>query len=232
MRSKARAMAEDQARFERLEKVNQKLQEKYTKSCDDISQMMEMMKMLTRKKQNTETPNPQAEATPLKSTGEDTLYPQGFVFSRETQATYASPSQAFPLNYGLPQVMNTPGLVLHEPKTSAGLMDPLAVSDLDELAGKGKSLQDKVLEKYELLEERMRAMEGIDILGSLDATELSLMLGLVIPHKFKTPTFDKYDGTKCPTTHLTMYCRKMSAYIDNDKLLIYCFQDSLIGVTT
>ena len=73
-------------------------------------------------------------------------------------------------------------------------------------------------------------MEGIDIYGSLDVTELSLVPSLVIPHKFKTPTFDKYDGTKCPTTHLTMYCRKMSAYIDNDKLLIYYFQDSLIGI--
>ena len=27
-----------------------------------------------------------------------------------------------------------------------------------------------------------------------------------------------------------MYYRKMSAYMNNDKLLIYCFQDSLIGV--
>ena len=127
--------------------------------------------------------------------------------------------------------MNTSGLVLHEPKTGAGLVDPLTVPDLDELAGKGKSFQNKALEKYEHLQEIMRAMEGIDILGSLDAIELSLVSGLVIPHKFKTPTFDKYDGTKCPTTHLTMYCRKMSAYIDNDKLLIYCFQDSLTGVT-
>ena len=111
-------------------------------------------------------------------------------------------------------------------------MDPLAVPDLDEMAEKGKSTQDKALEKYELLEERMRAMEGINIPGSLDTTELSLVLGLVIPRKFKTPTFDKYDGTKCPTTHLAMYCRKMSAYTDNDKLLIYCFQDSLTGVAT
>ena len=73
-------------------------------------------------------------------------------------------------------------------------------------------------------------MEGINITGSLDATELSLVPGLVIPHKFKTLTFDKYDGTKCSTTHLMMYCRKMSAYTDNDKLLIHCFQDSLTGI--
>ena len=111
-------------------------------------------------------------------------------------------------------------------------MDPLAIPNLDELAKNGKSLQDKALEKYELLEERMRAMEEINIPGSLDATELSLVSGLVIPHKFKTLTFDKYDGIKWPTTHLTMYCQKMSAYIDNDKLLIYCFQDSLMGIAT
>ena len=117
-----------------------------------------------------------------------------------------------------------------EPNTGIDLVDPLVILDLDELAEKGKSLLDKALEKYELLEERMRAMEGINIPGSLDATELSLVPGLVISHKFKTPTFDKYDGTKCLTTHLTMYCWKMSAYTDNDKLLIYCFQDSLTGV--
>ena len=119
---------------------------------------------------------------------------------------------------------------MHEPVIGIDLVDPLAVPDLDELVEKEKSLQDKALEKYELLEERMRAMEGISILGSIDTAELSLVLGLVIPHKLKTPIFNKYDGTKCLTTHLTMYCRKMSAYTNNDKLLIYCFQDSLTGI--
>ena len=109
-------------------------------------------------------------------------------------------------------------------------MDPLAVPNLDELVKKRKLPQDKTLEKYDLLEEIMRAMEGINILGSLDATELSLVSSLVILHKFKTPTFDKYDGTKCLTTHLTMYCRKMLLYTDNDKLLIYYFQESLTEV--
>ena len=119
--------------------------------------------------------------------------------------------------------MNILGVVIREPRTGIDPVDPLAVPDFDEITEKEKSPQDKALEKYELLEERMRAMEGINIPGSLDATKLSLVSGLVIPHKFKAPTFDKYDSTKCPTTHLTMYCRKMSAYIDNDKLLIYCF---------
>ena len=66
--------------------------------------------------------------------------------------------------------MNTQRLVMQEPKANIDLMDPLAVLDLDEIAEKGKSPQDKTLEKYELLEERMRAMEGINISESLDAT--------------------------------------------------------------
>ena len=126
--------------------------------------------------------------------------------------------------------MKTPRLVLHEPKTSADPVDPLTVPNLDELAEKEKSIQDKALKKYELLKERMRALEGISILGSIDVSKLSLVPSLVIPHQFKTLTFDKYDSTKCRTTHLTIYCRKMSAYTDNDKLMIYCFQDGLTGI--
>ena len=76
----------------------------------------------------------------------------------------------------------------------------------------------------------MRAVEGINILREVDAAELSLVHGLVIPHKFKTLVFDKYDGIKCPTAHLTMYCRKMSAHTSNDKLLIYYFQDNLTRI--
>ena len=198
-------MAEDQAaRVERLEKAYLELQEKHAKSCDDISQMMEMLKMLIKEKQNVEAPNPQLETTPLKGTGKDIPYPQGFALPRETPTTYASPSQPFPLNYGPFQVVNTPGLIIREPKIGANIVGPLAVPDLDELAKKGKSLQNKALENYELLEERIKAMEGISILESIDAAELSLVPGLVIPHKFKIPTFDKYDGTKCPITHIAL----------------------------
>ena len=75
---------------------------------------------------------------------------------------------------------------MQESKVGVDLVDPLAVSDLDELAEKEKSFHDKTIKKYELLEERMKAMKGINIPRSLDATELSLVSGLVIPHKFKS----------------------------------------------
>ena len=46
------------------------------------------------------------------------------------------------------------------------------------------------------------------------------------------PEFEKYDGIKCPSTHLFMFCRKMIGYTKNEKLLIHCFQDSLIRSAT
>ena len=75
-RYNARAMAEDSvAHVEQLEKAHLELQKKHAKSCDDISQMMEMLKILTSEKQTIETPNPQSEITPLRDTSGDTPYP-------------------------------------------------------------------------------------------------------------------------------------------------------------
>ena len=58
--------------------------------------------------------------------------------------------------------------------------------------------------KLELIEKRLKAVEGSDVYGLVDAYKMSLVLDLVLPPKFKVPTFDKYDGTKCPSTH----CRR------------------------
>lgn len=75
-----------------------------------------------------------------------------------------------------------------------------------------------------------RAIKGHDTHG-LDAFDMCLVLDMVIPPKFKIPDFEKYKGVSCPKTHLLMYCRKMDAYSSNDKFLIQCFQDNLIGVS-
>ena len=74
--------------------------------------------------------------------------------------------------------------------------------------------------KLELIEERLRMVEGSDAYSLVDASKMSLVSDLVLPPKFKVPTFDKYDGTKCLSTHLYMYCRKMTGHTSNDKLLI------------
>jgi len=84
--------------------------------------------------------------------------------------------------------------------------------------------------KLEILEERLRAIEGGGNYGFGDIAGLSLVRDVKIPHKFKVPEFEKYQGTTCPRSHLTMYCRKMAAYAYDDKLLIHFFQDSLAGV--
>ena len=75
-------------------------------------------------------------------------------------------------------------------------------------------------------------VEGSDAYGLVDASKMSLVSDLVLSSKFKVPTFDKYDGTKCPSAHLYMYYRKMTGHTNNDKLLIHCFQDSLTGSAT
>ncbi|XP_027912906.1 uncharacterized protein LOC114172940 [Vigna unguiculata] len=83
--------------------------------------------------------------------------------------------------------------------------------------------------KLEILEERIRAIEGGGNYGFGDVAGLSLVRDVTIPHKFKVPEFEKYKGTTCPRSHLTMYYRKMAAYAYDDKLLIHFFQDSLVG---
>ncbi|XP_017613587.1 uncharacterized protein LOC108458693 [Gossypium arboreum] len=65
----------------------------------------------------------------------------------------------------------------------------------------------------------------------VDAKDLSLVPDLVLPHKFKMPKFEKYNGTICPEAHITMFCRRVTGYVNNNQLLFHCFQDSLIGAT-
>ena len=48
--------------------------------------------------------------------------------------------------------------------------------------------------KYQLLEERLKAVEGKGALG-MDANDLGLVSGVKVPPKFKPPTFEKYNGT-------------------------------------
>ena len=66
-------------------------------------------------------------------------------------------------------------------------------------------------------------VEGSDAYSLVDARKMSLVPDLVLSPKFKVPTFDKYDGRKCPSVHLYMYFRKMTGHTNNDKLLIHFF---------
>ena len=85
-------------------------------------------------------------------------------------------------------------------------------------------------EQLQMLEDMLKAVEGSNY-GMAEAANLCLVLNVIIPPKFKAQQFDKYKGTSCPKSHLTMYCKKMAAYAIDDTLLIHYFQDSLTGAT-
>ncbi|XVF63714.1 hypothetical protein PTKIN_Ptkin09bG0108400 [Pterospermum kingtungense] len=112
--------------------------------------------------------------------------------------------------------------------------DPLYVPNLDDPIELEKleiedSVNKELLQKIEQLSERLRQIEGVSEFHGVSVSDLSLVPELKKPAKFKTPEFDKYVGTKCPRTHLRMYCHQMHGYEENKKLLIHYFQDSLKG---
>ena len=74
--------------------------------------------------------------------------------------------------------------------------------------------------RYNFLDKKLKEIEDVNDLESVDLRELCLVLNLVIPPKFKIPTFEKYDGTKCPENHLAMYCHKMARHAHNEDFLM------------
>ena len=75
-----------------------------------------------------------------------------------------------------------------------------------------------------LIEERLKAIERNSSIKGTDAIELSLVLDVVIPHKFKMPDFVKYNKSTCLKAHMIMFCWKMVGHTRNDKLLIHYFK--------
>ena len=78
-------------------------------------------------------------------------------------------------------------------------------------------------EKFDHIEERLRAIEGFGNYAFANMAELCLVPDVVIRSMFKVPYFNKYKGTSCPKNHLKMYCRKMGAYAKDEKLLMHFF---------
>ncbi|RDX57797.1 hypothetical protein CR513_62937, partial [Mucuna pruriens] len=91
--------------------------------------------------------------------------------------------------------------------------------------GRRRERQQPIIKKR--IPKGMRGVvEGIDRYG-IDAADLCLVSDVVHPMDFKVPNFDKYRGSSCPRTHLAMYCQKMTTYVQDEKILVHCFQDSL-----
>ena len=93
----------------------------------------------------------------------------------------------------------------------------------------GRSNHVDMQQRCSLIDEKLKEIEGVDDLGSVDPKELCLVPDLVIPPNFRTPKFEQYDGTKCPENHLATYCNKMAGHTCNEDLLIHVFYDSLVG---
>ena len=89
--------------------------------------------------------------------------------------------------------------------------------------------RDDTQQKVSLIEERLKAIEGHSSIKCMNGIELSLVLDVIIPHKFKIPDFIKYNGSTFLKAHMMMFCQKMVDQTGNDKLLIHCFQESLTG---
>ena len=80
------------------------------------------------------------------------------------------------------------------------------------------------------MDKKLKEIEGVDDLRSVDPRELSLVPDLIILPKFKMSTFEKYDETKCPENHLATYYNKMTGHAYDEGLLIHVFYDSLTRV--
>ncbi|KAK8671021.1 hypothetical protein V6N13_037632 [Hibiscus sabdariffa] len=136
------------------------------------------------------------------------------------------PERASFHNKGLPEINSrtkvqfntgTSTNVPHHSGTSCEYHPELEVPDLDEIEDKSK-VEKKLEERCEKLEEIIRSMQGVNTYGGLDARELSLVSDLEMPPKFKAPDFEKFDGTSCPSAHLTMTWRDLSkAFLEQYK---------------
>ena len=96
----------------------------------------------------------------------------------------------------------------------------------------GRSKHVDMQQRCSLIDKKLKEIEGVDDLGSVDPKELCLVPDLVIPPNFRMPKFEQYDGTKCPENHLATYCNKMAGHNRNEDLLIYVFYESLTGAAS
>ncbi len=93
----------------------------------------------------------------------------------------------------------------------------------------GGENKEKENEKLSTLEERLRAIEGLNMYGSVDVSSLRLVPNVVVPPKFKVPDFDKYIKNSNHRIHLATYIANMSALVEDDRLLVHFFHESLSG---
>ncbi|XP_014524189.1 uncharacterized protein LOC106780417 [Vigna radiata var. radiata] len=112
--------------------------------------------------------------------------------------------------------------IIHGETTKSGIANVIMTKQ-PEMKSSHYAVAPTDFEKLEMLEKKLRVIEGEGNFEFRDARKLCLVPDVVIPPKFKLPEFEKYRGNTCPRSHITMYCRKMAAYAHDEKLLIHFF---------
>ncbi|KAA3478352.1 Gag-pro-like protein [Gossypium australe] len=239
--TRAKSKKMDQ-RYEQLQKkiqeqVQAQIQEQLAKIQQDMmDKMMESQRnMMAQMTQMTQLLNGLMERGkgPMAITGEESEgIPSGFTPPHapvQPEEYLQRPSVTIRPQQG--QANIRPPVNLQVGSGSNPRDDPvnLVIPDLDLM-----EKEETRAESSRQLEDRCRwlkALKNTDHRPGINAKDLSLVPDLVLPNKFKMPEFEKYNGTSCPEAHITMFCRRMTGYVNNDQPLIHCFQDSLIGST-
>ncbi|OMO61424.1 Retrotransposon gag protein [Corchorus capsularis] len=252
-RFRARTMADEreaalQAEIQGVKKDQGEMKEQLNSQRNQMDRMMAMMEILTQLMKGNgkqEEQNPVSEGQKMVGLGMDdgpssatqtTVLPTTQTLPTSSSQSLFPPqaSSLYPYPpYLLPYVTQDSGAFKPRPPTDTSFIsDPntMAIkpteSPVTEKSKKDTSEDSKHL--FNVLEERIKGLEGpYGYYDVMDASELSLVSGLVVPEKFKVPEFEKFDGTKNPQNHLRSYARKMHPHTQDDKLLIHCFQFSL-----
>ncbi|XP_040960312.1 uncharacterized protein [Gossypium hirsutum] len=191
---------------ERLDKMKQEMSEKMRESQEDI--VAKLTRLIT--KGNDKGKGPMADVD--EGNDDELFYPPGFTPPHEqTQAEYPRKSTVtiMPQQFraGISNPQTGPGFNLENNPINS------AIPDFDEVVENERmkeELPKQLEEKCRWLEEKFKAMEVTESYRGIDAKELSLVPDLILPHKFKMPEFEKYNGTTCPEAHTTMFCRQMA----------------------
>jgi hypothetical protein len=85
-------------------------------------------------------------------------------------------------------------------------------------------------DKITMLNARLRVIKYVGLYDPVQVIEICLVLRVVAPKKFHLLEFIKYTGTQYPATNLKSYCNKMVEVVQDEKLLMHFFQDSLSEV--
>ncbi|XP_071939953.1 uncharacterized protein [Coffea arabica] len=87
----------------------------------------------------------------------------------------------------------------------------------------------KLLKRLDRFDEFIKKSQGLSKHGVLDYDDLCLFPNVQLPVGFKTPKFNKYDGTGNPKTHLRLFANKLGRPVDDENLPLRLFPESLEG---